>query len=237
MGLQATLVRYSPGAMLDDHAHGSGSVSFVLAGVIEEDVGRSTEVGRVGSIVAKPAAIEHRNRVGRDGALLLAIKGDEAEIVTAGGWRWSRSNRAASLGLQLARALGKNVASDPEQLIDLLGLAGDARPPLRGTTWLDAIRSRLEQELDAPSVREFAELHAVHPVYLARAFRQRFGCSLRDCRRKARVRRAADLLAFSTLPMAEIAARLDFFDQSHLCRDFKVELAVSPGDYRAIVRS
>ncbi|HEX6740474.1 MAG TPA: helix-turn-helix domain-containing protein [Sphingomicrobium sp.] len=237
MGLRASLVRYAGGAVLEPHAHAAGSVSVVLAGMIEEDVGRRTEVGRLGSLVAKPAGVEHCNRVGRDGAILLAVSGKDSEAITAGGWRWTQSHPAAALGLQLARALNSGAAADAEQLFDLLGLVAELRPARTPTAWLDSIRSRLEREPNPPSVAELAGLKGVHPVYLARAFRQRFGCSLRDYRRRARVRRAANLLASSTLPIAEIAARLDFFDQSHLCRDFRAELAVSPRAYRAIVRS
>ena len=237
MGLQASVARYAGGAVLEAHAHAMGSVSVVLAGTIEEDVGRRTEVGRVGSLVAKPAGVEHCNRVGRDGAILLAIKGRSAEAVTAGGWRWSQSYGAAALGLQVARSLKGAAAADAEQLLDLLGLVGGTGQSRAPTTWLDAVRSRLEREPNPPSVIELAELEGVHPVYLARVFRQRFGCSLRDYRRRARVRRAAHLLAASALPIADIAARLDYFDQSHLCRDLRAELAVSPSAYRAIVRS
>ena len=237
MRLQASVVRYAGGTVLEPHQHGSASVSVVLAGTIEEEVGRRTEVGRMGSLVAKPAGIEHCNRVGRHGAILLAIKGSGAEAVTAQGWRWGQSHGAAALGLQLARSLNGGAPANSERLFDLLGLVDDGRPAPTRTTWLDAVRAQLEDEPVPPTVAELAGSHGVHPVYLARAFRQRFGCSLRDCRRRARVRRAAQLLAASTVPIAEIAARLDFFDQSHLCRDFQTELAVSPGAYRAIVRS
>ncbi len=238
MGLEAALVRYAGGAVLEAHAHGSGSVSVVLAGTIEETVGRTTECGQVGSIVAKPPEIEHSNRVGPSGAILLAIRGGAADEVAARGWRWGRSGGAAAAGLEVARHLKAGAALHSDQLLDLLGFAYEARPASEATrrpAWLNAIRARLDH--DPLAVTELAELADVHPVYLTRAFRKRFGCSIREYRRRQRVRRAADLLAGSTLPIVEIAARLDYFDQSHLCRDFKAELALSPGDYRTIVRS
>jgi AraC family transcriptional regulator len=237
MGLQAKVVRYAGGAMLERHAHAFGGVSVVLAGSIVEQVGRRTEVGGIGSLVAKPAGVEHRNQIGRSGAVLLAITGCEAEFVAKTGWRWTRSHRAATIGLCLARDLKLGFAADAEQLLDLLAFAGEATDSRRAPDWLDAIRSQLECEGASPSVAEFAAREGLHPVYLARAFRKQFGCSIRDYRRRVRVRRAARLLAGSNLPIAAVAARLDFFDQSHLCRDFRAELAVSPSHYRAIVRS
>lgn len=238
MRLQASLVRYAGGAVLDRHAHPSGSVSIVLAGSIEEEVGHKAELGRIGSMVAKPAGVEHRNRVGRDGAILLAITGKHADEIAAPGWRWNESRGAAGAGLRLARSLKAGARVDSEQLIDLLAFAAGpflaSNPPR--ANWLSDVRSRLDRESRPPSVRQLAEEADVHPVYLTRAFRKHFGCSVREYRRNVRVQRAARLLAGSNLPIASIAADLDFFDQSHLCRDFMAEMRISPSDYRAIVR-
>jgi AraC family transcriptional regulator len=239
MELEAVVVRYAGSALLEWHAHAEASVSVVLAGSIEEQVGSRTGLGRIGSVVAKPAGLEHCNRVAAEGATLLAIKGKEAAEIASRGWCWTSSHRSAIAGLQLARSLRAGFAPDAEPLIDLLSFADEAgqRPSTRRRlAWLDDIRSRLDRQ-NAPPVSRLAELADVHPVYLARAFRQQFDCSIRDYRRRARVRRAANLFASSDLPIAAIAASLDYFDQSHLCRDFRTELAVSPADYRAILRS
>lgn len=236
--LDASVVRYASGAMLDRHAHAAASVSLVLAGSIQEEVGRRTEVGRTGSLVAKPADVEHSNLVGRNGAILLAIKGREAEDVAGKSWRWTKSREAVAVGLHLARGLKRGAPADPEQVLDLLGLAATSKSDRSPTpAWIGGIRMRLDREPKPPTVVELAELAGVHPVYLARAFRRQFGCSIRDYRRAVRVRRAAEMLAGDTLPISAVAASLDFFDQSHLCRDFKAEMNVSPAEYRAIVRS
>jgi len=235
--LNASVVRYAPGAVLEPHSHGSASVSLVISGSIEEWVGSRAEVGEIGCLVAKPADVVHGNRVGGEGAVLLAIKGEEVDPVAAEGWRWTQSTSAAALGLRLARGLNAGVSADPEELLDLLAYAGVTAPPLRRPSWLDQVVNRLDREAEPLPVSELARGVEVHPVYLARAFRQHFRCSIREYRRRKRVRRAARLLVGSDLSIAAIAARLDFFDQSHLCRDFRAELAVSPSDYRAIVRS
>ena len=235
--IHSSVVSYAGGALLDRHVHSSASVSIVLAGSIEEAVGQKIEVGRIGILVAKPAEVEHSNRVGRDGAILLAVKGREAAEVVDRRWRWIESRDAIALGLQLARSLKKGAAVEAEQLFDLLGLAALKSDTSRGPAWITGIRTRLNREPNPPSVTELAQQSGVHPVYLARAFRKQFGCSIRDYRRTMRVRRAADLLAGCNLPISAVAASLDFFDQSHLCRDFKAEMKVSPTEYRAIVRS
>ena len=237
MELHARVVRYCGSAALDRHAHQQASVSVVLAGSIEEEVCGRTELGRMGSIVTKPAGIEHRNRVGREGAILLAIKGSHADTLAPAAWRWTQPRGAAAVGLEVARTLKLGGSVEPDQLLDLLGLADQTReaPPRR--VWLNDIRSDLDREPNPPTVLELAQRTDVHPVYLARVFRKQFGCSIREYRRKQRVRRAADLLAKTDQPVAAVAASLGFFDQSHLCRDFRAELSVSPTAYRAILRS
>jgi AraC family transcriptional regulator len=238
VGLKASLVRYPGGAVLERHSHDAGGVSIVLAGSIEEEVGSRTECGHVGSVVAKPAGTEHRNRVGREGAILLAIKGREADDIAAHGWRWAHSRLAAAVGLHFARHLKTGGYVDTEALFDLLACVNTATPDQAPTpAWIDEVRSRIDREPGSMPVTILAELADVHPVYLARVFRMRFGCSIREYRRKERVRRAANLLATCDLPIATVAAAVGFFDQSHLCRDFKAELNVSPSDYRAIIRS
>ena len=237
-GMNASLVRYAAGTVQERHFHSAAGVSIVLAGSIEEQVGTKTECGQVGSIVAKAAGVEHRNRVGKGGAILLAIKGSDVEAIATRGWTWAHSRPAAAFGLHLARQITAGGRVDTDQLIELLACAAPARSDRPVTpAWIVEVRSRVEREPVTTSVRTLAHHVQVHPVYLARAFRLHFGCSIREYRRKERVRQAANLLATCDLPIASIAAAVGFFDQSHLCRDFRAELNVSPSDYRAIVRS
>jgi AraC-like DNA-binding protein len=55
--------------------------------------------------------------------------------------------------------------------------------------------------------------------------------------RELRVREAERLLRKSSLGLAEIARRCGFYDQAHLNRAFRAQLACTPADYRRRVRS
>jgi AraC family transcriptional regulator len=81
-------------------------------------------------------------------------------------------------------------------------------------------------------VRHVAQEIDVHPVHLARVFRDYWGCSPGELIRWRRLDRAADLLRRSRLSGAEIAAEVGFVDQSHLIRAFRATYGVSPGEYR-----
>lgn len=82
------------------------------------------------------------------------------------------------------------------------------------------------------SVREIAGELGVHPVYLARRFRQSFGMTPGEYLRRCRLERARWLLRRSSAGLAEIAAATGFSDQSHFSHAFRKGFGVSPGAYR-----
>ncbi|MEO7794868.1 MAG: AraC family transcriptional regulator [Thermoanaerobaculia bacterium] len=102
-------------------------------------------------------------------------------------------------------------------------------------TWLRRARELLRDScLDvAPrSVGEIAAALGVHPVHLARRFRQTFGLSPGQYLRRCRLERARRLMRRSSAALAEIAAAAGFADQSHFSNAFRREYGVSPGAFR-----
>lgn len=232
----ASIVRYEPGAVMEPHAHEVAGVGVVLGGSIREQVNCREECGNVGSVVFKPAGLIHRNHVGPAGALILALKGADAEQMAAYGWRWTFGGKAAAIGLAVARSVRWNDLGEAEdatlRLLELLSGRPERSPPPAGA-WLRAVRDRIEDESPTPAVAELAKTAGVHPASLARAFRLRFGCSVSQYSKRLRVRRAADLLLTTDFTVSQVAASVDSYDQSHLCRDFRSELGLSPSLYRS----
>jgi AraC family transcriptional regulator len=68
----------------------------------------------------------------------------------------------------------------------------------------------------------------VHPVHLARVFRQAWGCSPGELLRRRRVERASDLLLRRRMTAAEAAAETGFADQAHMTRAFRAVLGATP---------
>jgi AraC-like DNA-binding protein len=102
---------------------------------------------------------------------------------------------------------------------------------------VEEIRDRIHaMQPGRPSVAELARSVGVHPVYLTRSFRRRYGCSIAGYVRRIRVEQiAALLISRECPPLAAVAHELGFADQSHLCRTFAAELGVSPGNYRRTI--
>jgi len=90
---------------------------------------------------------------------------------------------------------------------------------------------------DTPSLAEIAAAVEVHPVHLSRTFRRFYGCTLGEYVRRLRVRRAAEALVRTDLPLSRIALEAGFSDQAHFSRVFKQLVGCTPSAYRGSFRS
>ncbi len=242
---------YTPGREQVRHAHRHTNVSLVLAGSVEESVGRTLERGYALSVVIKPGGTEHANRYGAKGARMLSVLLEPglAESLKdwdagLGRWRWVHGGAAARWMLRLLPAYRRRRPSPGGGLEDyvyeaLASLPGGQTSGAAGAPprWLELVRQELDDTFaDGPGVRDMAARAGVHPVYLARRFRRHVGCSVTDYRTLLRVRAAAELLASSGVPPAVAADQCGFADQSHLCRVFKAATGLTPLDYRRLTK-
>jgi transcriptional regulator GlxA family with amidase domain len=86
----------------------------------------------------------------------------------------------------------------------------------------------------APSVDALARELGLSRQHLGRVFQQRVGVSPKTFAGVARLQRAVDLLGRAEGPgLAEAALALGYYDQAHMCRDFRELCALSPREVRA----
>ena len=242
---------YTPCLKQERHAHRHTNISLVLAGSVEESVGGALERGYALSVVIKPGGTEHANRYGAKGARMLSVVFEPEFAASLEGWdpglglwRWAHGGAAARWMLRLLRTYRRRQTSRGGELEDYVyeTLASLPGVPTSGTAaapprWLELVRQELDDTFtDGPCVRDLAANAGVHPVYLARRFRQFMGCSVSDYRTLLRVRAAAELLASSCVPPAAAADQCGFADQSHLCRVFKGATGLTPLDYRRFTK-
>jgi AraC-like DNA-binding protein len=98
----------------------------------------------------------------------------------------------------------------------------------------DILSASLDGEV---SHAEIARECGLSPGHFARAFRVTTGAPPHRWLLERRIDRAKTLLRETAAPLAEVAARCGFADQSHFTRTFTRALGVPPGAWRRSVRS
>jgi AraC family transcriptional regulator len=221
------------------HAHAEAYLCLVLAGAFRERSRRGELEVRAGAAVLHPSGETHEDRFGERPAACL-------NVALAPGWcelgpveaLHAPSGGVGPLVWKLAREFDEeddaselSIEGLTLELLAALLRAGRERGP--EPAWLARVAERLEREPRGRlSLSGLAWEAGVHPSTLARTFRRFRGCSLGEFRRRARLARACELLRTSAVPLAEVAVRAGFADQSHMTRAVRAELAVTPAMLR-----
>ena len=221
------------------HCDGHPRISIVLQGTLMEEAHNQEVFASAASVVVKPADVKHRNAFGPGGARLLSLL-LPTDLIDADrqldAWKWHHAGPVGAAAFQLVRSIGQTPKDAEDDLWSFLATLAPTGESSRAVPdWVLRAKEHLDDALVAsPSVEALADEAGVHPVSLARAFRRAFGCSPSAYRRHRRVRAAASLLASSRQPAAEIAFETGFSDQSHMCREVRDELGLTPGQIRGL---
>ena len=230
---------YAPGTRFAPHAHDRGNVSLIIRGQIEEQVGRDALCSTTCGVVVKPAGTVHSNVFGPQGARTLVIElGHDLRVPAVSRWQWFHAGPVTASALRVYRACrdrGDDVGDRVTELIATIADELNASPAPTSLPWVRLARDAIHDAFpNQVSVAHLAESFGIHPVYLTRAFRARFGCAVTEYVQRLRVRDAAHRLACTTAPLCHVAAQSGFADQAHLTRVFKRDTGLTPGEFRRI---
>ncbi len=119
------------------------------------------------------------------------------------------------------------------ELIGQLARLDDCTESRSIPEWLQRAKEMIEDCAGCEiTIADLAATVAVHPVYLARAFRKYFGNSPGEYLRRKRLLRVRRLLVDTRLPLVEVALQCGFSDQSRMTHAFTSEFGITPGQYR-----
>jgi len=255
-GLRLTDLHHSHAAFLPQHAHECPHFWLLLGGAYREHIGSKERSHRPFSFGYCPAGLEHQDEIGRVGARLFAIEFDAHTTHLIADVNRPMSATAAEIHDTLAfssllqlhsefwRSREGGYALDcltAETLIaEFIGYAFEprARPESRQPRWLSPVMEYLHAHYEGlVRIRALAASAGVHPVHLARVFREVHRCSIAQYVTALRVRRACSLLGAGDLSLSQIALHTGFADQSHFTRAFTATVGAPPGVFRRAVFS
>lgn len=202
-------------------------------------------------VLLNPPGTHHRDCFhSLDDARFLTISLDSAlwTQASAGAALPSHATRLPALALPAAYRLWRQLiefddtsalAIEAEVQALLARSAGiiDAAASASSSAWLARARARLQDDVgNVPGIAELAREAGLHPVYFARAFRRAHGCSPGDYLRQRRVEMGIALLCGGMRPLAEVAGRCGFADQSHMNHALQRAVGLSPLQLRRLSR-
>lgn len=234
-----------PGLSAPLHLHERAYLTLMLRGGFDEQYGSKELSIRAGTMNFVPAGVPHRTH--SHGARLVRMEFPNTFLAGAdelGAMFRMPQMIADPASVSVARRVVAEIrAGEPGWrlvvqglIMELLGRIARARagsftraPP----GWLRGVKERIDSDCAAPvSVAELAKIAGVHPVHLARRFRDAYGCSVGEYVRRRQLQAAEELLVSSQLDLREVALRCGFADQSHFSKVFRRSLGVPPGRYR-----
>ena len=239
---------YAPDLKQARHAHANTTVTMVLGGSLWERVGGVEEIARPLSIVIKPRDTEHANHFGARGArtLQILIPNDAISALAAWHepleqWGWQHAGFAVASFAKLLWAVRTLPAEHPELQScaheALAALSCNAERSHGIPVWLKTVRDMIDDAVQPPRLSHLARHADVHPVYLARQFRRTFGCSVSEYIQRRRIQRVAELISADEKTLSAAAHTVGFADHAHMCRVFRQQIRMAPGDLRAALTS
>jgi AraC family transcriptional regulator len=248
-GFVFTEARHAPLMSLERHAHERATITVLLDGVFEESYRARKESCVQSSVLFRPAGEPHADHFGRTGGYNLVIEVDKERreaiqpytnvLDSISHWRDVRL-------IAIARRIHSELmAADAAATLALEGLTLEllavasrqhtaaikhkSAPP----RWLSNIRAMLHDRFNERlRIADLASQAEVHPVYLARVFREHYGRTPGAYLRRVRIDWAAQQLANSSArPIIEIALLAGFSDQSHFTHAFKREIGLTPAQF------
>ncbi|HEV7922039.1 MAG TPA: AraC family transcriptional regulator [Thermoanaerobaculia bacterium] len=238
-GFAVAVVTYPPSALYEPHTHASTYVALTLTGHYDVEAGGAHDVAPSASAVMTPAGIAHANRIAPSGARAMVVTFAPSASGHAGGLRILHGGDGVRILLRLYRAYR---LAEVDTMRELLWAFGDSigpdAPQAAASSCVRAASAILRTEFcERLRLRQVAARVGVDPASLARAFRRAHGTTMGEHLRMLRANRAAELLASSRMPLAEVALAAGFADQSHLCRVFRAAMGFSPLAYRTLLAS
>lgn len=248
-GLSLTHAWFPAGAMLHPHEHERPVLAVMLTGSFELSISGRWRDCEPDTVFSEPAGERHANRIGTGGAEVMVVQPSPTMQLPGACLRLLhrpvnfRHGQMAALGRRLRGELasGDSLAELGMEgiALEMLALASRQREADRAGNappeWLGRVVQVIhDRYLDNLSIEDVAREADVHPAHVARVFRSHYHVPLATYMRRLRLDWAAARLLENDVPLATLALRAGFADQSHFTRAFRRHTGLTPGRFRRV---
>jgi AraC family transcriptional regulator len=224
------------------HTHRDAHFFLLLRGTYATDARGAGGVCGPATLLFVPRWTTHRDHFTARGGSFFTISFDSETLAGDADLREDAASVEAPdcrlLALRLYEEFCHGDAFSPTVMagltVELLGsvariaLPQTAQPP----HWLRRALDEIEETDRALTVKALAASAGVHPLHFAKVFRRFQHCSPGEYLRKRRVARATELLARTDAPIADVALRCGFSDQSQLTKALRRHAGTTPARFR-----
>lgn len=238
--------KLQPCAQVPMHTHENATIVQILSGQYRETFRGACAPLPPLTVITKPPGEKHANDIGTQGACCLVIELPDKKLRELDGVARPceaplvhSSGPASHIGLRIVGELRQPDALTPFALeaaaLQLLVALSRHRPReyRREPAWMKIVRELLhEGRPDRLRLSDLASVVGVHPVHLAKTFRQIQGCTIGQYARKLQLDRATHMLSSTNIPPSEVAVAAGFYDQSHMSRAIRRETGLTATQIR-----
>jgi AraC family transcriptional regulator len=251
-GLKIVESSYPAGFTRARHTHAYASFHFSIHGACVENERQRVSESKLFTLSFQPAGHEHSCRCSDEGlrSLSLELGRDWLSRLREYAVCLDRPGSFQSPQIQwlVARLRNELAAMDLTSPLVIealaLELAVEASrrqlktPERQWPRWLSRAQEFLHAHYREPlTLGAVARAAEVHPVHLARTFRQYFHCTVGEYVRRRRIEFACQQIAHANTALLDIAVAAGFYDQSQFTRAFKRVVGVTPAAFRASLRA
>jgi AraC family transcriptional regulator len=242
---RTSITGYGSNCEIEKHFHDNNYISILLDGkYIERNVFGKSLISP-GSIIFRPCYYAHENFFERDGGTCFNIEFktewqtqfDETLKLPHNVVNYSAGTFPSLYRVMLISQIEHNEELAYEFLCDWLFQINQKKTVKGNLQWIEKVVQILENEVEYfHSLLSLSGRVSVHPVYLARAFKERKGMTIGEYQLKAKLANAVALLLNTSFSISDISYKNGFFDDAHFIRTFKSVYKTSPHQFRLSVK-